>query len=181
MKDTQIWLERFKGSALHPLVLPMIFAEHERGRLLNAVDTKSTELEVRILELENRVKKPTKEEEHEQDKGLRRQTMTQRDCEAIRLWREMSFLKDGLEGLLVELRSLRDHLQTLPKSRPQHDSDSGSRQEMAQGPEVYIDARLKEMIAELGSKIRSCEGDLGSMTLATQMVWTFSYPPNPVA
>lgn len=41
MQDTTTWLERCEGSALHPLVLPMIFAEHERKRLFNAVDDKS--------------------------------------------------------------------------------------------------------------------------------------------
>ncbi|KAI3394187.1 hypothetical protein diail_3142 [Diaporthe ilicicola] len=174
MEDTEIWLEGCKDSAFHPLVLPMIFAEHERKRLFNTIDEKSTELEERILELENRVKKdPKKEVEHEAKKGQERQTMTQRDCEAIHLWRKMSSLKNGLESLLAELGSMRDHLHTLLRSPLKHASDSENHQNMAPGPDVYIDARLKEMMAEFRSKIRKCEGLLGGMTLATQMEWNY--------
>lgn len=178
MKSTEIWLKRCQASVFHPLVLPMIFAEHERKRLFNAIDQKSTELGKRILELKTRVKKKEtkKEVEKEATDGDGRQTMTQRDCEAIDLWRSMSALKNGLETLHGELGSMRDHLHVLQESQQHKVPDSSSRQESAPhvGPEVHIDARLKEMMAEFRSKIRSCEGLLGSMTLATQMVRPFS-------
>lgn len=149
----------------------MIFAEHERKRIFNAIDSKSTELEERILELEKRVKeKPKKEVEAQTVKVQEKQTMTQRDCEAIELWRSMSSLKNALEGLLAELGSMRDHLSTLSKSRSTSNQGLGLLHESVQGPEVYIDARLNEMMAEFRSKIRSCESLLGGMTLATQMV-----------
>lgn len=168
MKNTKIWLKRCGSSAFHPMMLPMIFAEHERKRIFNAIERKSTELEERILELQKRVTKdPTKEVGTQTAKDP---TMTQRDCEAIELWRSMSSLKNGLESLLAELGSMRDHLKTLPESRIKPYQDQGRSQEIVQGPEVYIDARLKEMMAELRSKIRSCESLLGGITLATQMV-----------
>lgn len=149
----------------------MIFAEHERKRIFNAIDSKSTELEERILELEKRVKeKPKKEVEAQTVKVQEKQTMTQRDCEAIELWRSMSSLKNALEGLLAELGSMRDHLSTLSESRSKSNQGLGLLHDNVQGPEVYIDARLKEMMAEFRSKIRSCESLLGGMTLATQMV-----------
>ncbi|KAL2283251.1 hypothetical protein FJTKL_10127 [Diaporthe vaccinii] len=174
MKNTRIWLERCKGSVFHPLVLPMIFAEHERKRIFNAIDSKSTELEERILELEKRVKeKPKKEVGAQTAKSQEKQTMTQRDCEAIELWRSMSSLKNGLEGLLAELGSMRDHLSTLSESQSKSNQGLGLLHESVQGPEVYIDARLKEMMAEFRSKIRSCESLLGGMTLATQMEWNY--------
>lgn len=171
MEDTESWLERCQESAFHPLVLPMIFAEHERKRLLNEVDKRSTELEKRILELENRVNKDTEKE------AKARQTMTQRDCEAINLWRSMSSVKNGLESLKTELGSMKNHLHTISKCMNGNESASGSLRKLQEGPEVHIDARLKEMMAELQSKIRSCEGLLGSMTLATQMVWKRPSPP----
>lgn len=182
IEDTEIWLKRCKGSVFHPLILPMVFAEHERKRLFNAIDQKSTELGERILELKKRVKKGNKKEvEQEEAESGGRQTMTQRDCEAIDLWRSMSTLKNGLESLHGELGSMRDHLHALQKSQPKNVPDSSSRQGLAPraGPEVYIDARLKEMMAEFRSKIRSCEGLLGSMTLATQMVRSSAQSLNP--
>ncbi|KAG6358295.1 hypothetical protein INS49_014179 [Diaporthe citri] len=152
----------------------MVFAEHERKRLFNAVDEKSTKLEARILELENRVKKDTKKEAEDQgERGQGKQPMTQRDCEAIDLWRSMSSLKNGLESLHTELGSMREHLHAMPTSLPKPDEDSEDRRRTGQRPDVYIDARLKEMMAEFRSKIRSCEGLLGSMTLATQMEWNY--------
>lgn len=165
MGDTKLWLERCGGSALHPLVLPMVFAEHERKRLFNAIDEKSTELEERILELETRVKKGK-----HRKKGQKILPMAYRDCEAIDLWRSMSSLKNGLESLHTELGSMREHLHAMLESLPKHNPDSGDLRGLGQGPDVYIDARLKEMMAEFQSKIRNCEGLLGSMTLATQMV-----------
>lgn len=168
MGDTKLWLERCGGSALHPLVLPMVFAEHERKRLFNAIDEKSTELEERILELETRVKKGK-----HRKKGQKILPMAYRDCEAIDLWRSMSSLKNGLESLHTELGSMREHLHAMLESLPKHNPDSGDLRGLGQGPDVYIDARLKEMMAEFQSKIRNCEGLLGSMTLATQMEWNY--------
>lgn len=175
LRNTELWLKRSADAVFHPLVLPMVFAEHERKRLFNAVDDNSTKLEERILELEKRVKKDHSREAKQdtEENKTRQPTVTQRDCEAIDLWRSMSFLKNGLESLHTELASMREHLHTLPEFMPEDGPDSGSLQRSGQGPGVRVDARLKEMMAEFRSKIRSCEGLLGSMTLATQMVRTF--------
>jgi hypothetical protein len=175
MQDTKTWLKRCDEFAFHPLVLPMIFAEHERRRLFNAIDEKSTKLGTRILELKNRVKKDAtkdakKDTDKDAEKGQSKQTMTQRDCDAIDLWRSMSSLKNGLESLHTELGSMRDHLHSISTLLGKQDPGSAALQGIYDGPEIYIDARLREMMAEFRSKIRSCEGLLGSMTLATQMV-----------
>lgn len=172
MEDTELWMRRCNASVFHPLILPVIFAEHERKRLFNAKEELSTELAKRILELENRVRKGTSEKEQEPAKSQGKQSMTQRDCEAIDLWRSMSYLKNGLESLHTELGSMRDHLHLLPGSIAKHGTIATT-PENIEGPEVHIDARLKEMMHECRSKIRSCEGLLGSMTLATQMVRLF--------
>ncbi|KAH8753542.1 hypothetical protein F5883DRAFT_574562 [Diaporthe sp. PMI_573] len=174
MEDITLWLERCEESVFHPLVLPMVFAEHERKRLFNVIDKKSTKLGERILELEKRVRKdPKKNIEQDAEEGQGRRPMTQRDCEAINLWRSMSSIKNGLESLHTELGSMRDHLHPMPKFLQKQSFDPGGLQSTGQGPEVHIDARLKEMMAEFRSKVRSCEGLLGSMTLATQMEWNF--------
>jgi hypothetical protein len=182
--DTRTFLRRFEQSAFHPLMLPMIFAEHERKRFFNAIDAKSTGLEERILELENRVNSDAKKKNspHPATHGERdrAQTMTQRDCEAISLWRTMNGLKNGLEGLHAELGSMREHLHAMPKFLPGQDSGAGRGAGAdSKNADVYIDARLREMMAEFRAKIRFCEGLLGSMNLATQMVWIHPPPPQP--
>lgn len=54
IKDTATWLRRCGKAALHPLILPMIFAELERARFFNATDTRANQLNPRIIALRNR-------------------------------------------------------------------------------------------------------------------------------
>lgn len=63
MKDTETWLIRCHASVFHPLVLPMIFAEHERKRFLNEIDRISTELEYRMREPRHRYDENQREEQ----------------------------------------------------------------------------------------------------------------------
>lgn len=168
--DIAWWLNRCAKSAFHPLVLPMVFAEIERSRFLDAIDRKATELEGRILELEKRVRKTTTQESTQEETSTeRRQTMTERDCNAIHLCQSMTSLKNGLVSLVVELGSMREHFQALQKIVKTQEADTLSQERQLQDG-VHIDNKLRAMIAELQSKIRDCEGHLGAMTMATQMV-----------
>ncbi|KAG8158259.1 hypothetical protein KVR01_012020 [Diaporthe batatas] len=165
------WLERCAKSAFHPLVLPMIFADIERSRFLDAIDLKATELEARILELESRVKKETtKEPTKEETNADGRKTMTERDCNAIQLCRSMTSLKNGLVSLATELQSMRNHLQELPKFARNREPDIPGWRRDLDDDGTHIDAKLKAIMDELQSKRRTCEGFLGAMTMATQMV-----------
>lgn len=171
MEDTKGCIQRCEAAAFHPLMLPMIFAEHERKRFIQAIDKRSTELDERVIELKKRLKPDTEEELRKcTEKVQTRKTMSERDCEAIELWRSLSSLKNGLECLYTELGSMADHAVGMQKSLPKHESDSRGFHRANQGPEVHIEARLKEMRAELRSKTRGCESLLGSMKLAAQMV-----------
>lgn len=152
----------------------MIFAELERSRFLNAIDSKATDLEGRILELEYRVRKDTAQESvPKTTKSEQEKTMTERDCDAIKLCREISSLKNGLASLVAELGSMRNHLQATSNATHKLEAGLTYDQGTLSEPEVHIDTKLKAMIAELQSKIRTCEGHLGAMTLATQMVRVF--------
>lgn len=54
ISDTATWLHRCGKAAFHPLVLPMIFAELERSRFVNAADARANQLNPRIIALRNR-------------------------------------------------------------------------------------------------------------------------------
>lgn len=54
IKDTATWLRRCGKAAFHPLILPMIFAELERTRFVNATDMRANQLNPRIIALRNR-------------------------------------------------------------------------------------------------------------------------------
>lgn len=168
VKRTTASLKQFKRSAFHPLMLPMVFMEHERRRLLNTLDTIGPQLDQKILDLENRLRLEDQAVTQATQKFNR--TMTQKDCEGTKMWVSVSHLKNGLESLRHILPSMIDHCQALPK-------DSSWPVVVGNGVPAdglacsnRFEARLYEMIAELESKIRKCDGLLSGMALATQVV-----------
>lgn len=171
MEDTKLWLKRCKASVFHPLILPMIFAEHERKRLFNEVDVMTNSLWSKMMWTEMTVKEK-KARNHRDIRESRRsiqQTSVERDCESMHLRRHMASLQNGLESFHTLLVSMRDHLQSI--SRPGSKQISGSiNQEMGEGPAEHIDARLQEMTIEIRSKIGVCERLLESLALTIQMV-----------
>lgn len=182
MGQTSKWLARFKGQALHPLIMPMIFAELERKRLLNMLDAEQTTLRQRILDLENKLRgearagSPLKAENFEkaqEDVMLRAQ-----DCESTKLWIDVSSLRNGLESFKFELQKMISHLQELATTllRPlSEDSQVGDQHVETRKTGARIEMRLREMISEIDSKVRSCDSLLGGMALAAQMVWRSPY------
>ncbi|RYO83268.1 hypothetical protein DL766_002145 [Monosporascus sp. MC13-8B] len=168
MQDTMMWLKRLKGSgkisAFHPLILPMVFAEFERKRLLNMLDRQGSHLNQRIIDMENKLTGRL----YGDDRNI-----TERDCETTKLWVDVSRLQNGLQSLKAELMSMIDHLDTLSKNElgpGENGSDNHSREREAGSA---IRSRLLEMVTEFDSKIRHCEGLLGGIALATQMEWNY--------
>jgi hypothetical protein len=173
IKDVTDCLERFKRSAFHPLIFPMIFVEHERKRLLNALDDKGPDLSQRILDLENRLQSEHQRKNRTQDASNRResnQTMTKKDCQATKLWVSISLLKNGLEGLHQVLESMIQHFQTHSEIIVKHQSSDAGKLRKASVCSETIKSRLYEMVAEVDNKVRTCDGLLRGMELATQVV-----------
>ncbi|OHE95971.1 hypothetical protein CORC01_08664 [Colletotrichum orchidophilum] len=164
------YLKGFGGQALHPLVMPMIFAEIERKRLFDLLDVEKTTLRRRILDLENKLRGEAQGSISE--KGDTEPFSSTRDCESTKLWIDVSSLKNGLESLMVQLQNLIEHSGNLattqfkPPVDGSHEVDKYI-EERRTGSRIVM--RLREMVDELGSKIRSCQGLLGGMSLAAQM------------
>ncbi|KAF6817395.1 hypothetical protein CPLU01_13596 [Colletotrichum plurivorum] len=167
MEQTSDWLEIFGGQALHPLVMPMVFAELERKRLLNMLDAEESVLKQRILNLENKLRgeasaagtlaKAKSLEKTQEDVESQVQ-----DCESTKLWIDVSSLKNGLESLKAELEKMVTHSEELATT-----ALDGHAEKRKTGER--IEARLREMVAEINSKVRSCDSLLGGMALAAQM------------
>lgn len=174
MKLTSAWLQQFAGQALHPLVMPMIFAELERKRLLDMLDAEQTALRQRILDLENKLRgevrtkeSPGKTREKCLDKAQEDVLLQVQDCESTKLWIDVSSLRNGLESLKAELERMAAHSRDLAETvliEQAEKRKTGNR----------IEARLHDMVAEINSKVRSCESLLGGMALSAQMVRTLS-------
>ncbi|KUI60135.1 hypothetical protein VP1G_07376 [Cytospora mali] len=161
-------LRQQKQSAFHPLILPMVFLQLERQRIINSFERKSSSLLQKVLVLKNRV--TSGDGDTTTRDGARSPTMTERDCEAIQLWLDMSSLKSGFKSLLEQLASMKGHLEEVSDPQSKSGADGQEINDREEHDGIYIGLRLNEMMVELKSKIRRCETLLGGMTMTTQMV-----------
>lgn len=163
------YLKQMKGldQALHPLLLPMLFAEIERKRLFNLLERERTKLQQRLLEMDIKLRG---EIVRVKENGAIDSMAATGDCESTKLWIAVSSLKNGLMALETQLANLIEHSRMLSKTlfRPQADGTDDHAQERSTGE--LIEARLLEMLAEFESKIWSFDSVLGGMAMATQMV-----------
>ncbi|KAK4446273.1 hypothetical protein QBC34DRAFT_441004 [Podospora aff. communis PSN243] len=159
----------------HPLLLPMVFVELERKRLLNLLDREKTKLQQRILEMKNRLRGESEGTIASIDTGTNEASAAVKDCEATESWIHSSKLKNGLESLRTQLMNMKAHSTQLRQSifatnHPDHNTDN-SISEHATGE--MIESRLNEMIAEFDCNIRSYDSLLGGMHMAAQMEWNY--------
>ncbi|KAI0376811.1 hypothetical protein F5Y04DRAFT_265548 [Hypomontagnella monticulosa] len=170
-KEVVTTVLRFKRSAFHPLMFPIIFVEYERTRFMKALSSNNPKLNQRILDLENRLETDKKHKDRPSDESNRE--MTKRDCESTKLWVDASDLKNGLESLKKVLHSIDEHSHTFKELtiRPNKDGTNEKIQDSASSESIAW--RLREMISEAECKIRSCEGLLNGMALAIQMEWNY--------
>ncbi|KAK9780387.1 hypothetical protein SCAR479_02502 [Seiridium cardinale] len=163
--------KRFKRFVFHPLIVPMIFVEYERKRFIKALNMNGTKLTQRIMDLENRLdadrehaRRPNPETNRE---------MTERDCEGTKLWVEVSGLKIGLESLRKVLLSVEEQSQTFHDLRLRPDMDDTREMIRDSMTSDRISSRLQEIMTEIESKIKTCEGLLSGMALAIQVEWNY--------
>ena len=167
MSYARIFLRSLEGvagqTAFHPMILPMVYAELERKRLLNVLEDNTTQLEQRILDIEKKLRRRGKDR---YEKGAPHSNPTARDCETTRLWVGASSLKNGLESLKAQFVSMSEHCHKLyywqssgERDFPRIDQEASDR----------IKNRLLEMSEELNTKVRHCEGVLGGTLLAGQL------------
>lgn len=168
MDTVEEWLACNETSAFHPLVLPMVFAELERKRLLRAFGNSESDLQQRILNMENRLRV-----EDSENRKSKTKTTTTRDYEAIRHRLAMNSLSNGLETFRTQLFDMREHLDKFPK----FDYGNARRKKANEKCGAVIDSRLKAMMTEFEGRLRKCAGLLENMNTSIQMVRaTSKYP-----
>ncbi|KAK5657519.1 hypothetical protein OQA88_3091 [Cercophora sp. LCS_1] len=169
------FLQQIKATdqAWHPLLLPMVFAELERKRLLNLLDREKTKLQQRILEMENRLRGETEGRTDSMETNANEPSAAAKDCEATKSWIDASKLKNGLESLRTQLTSLIAHSRMLQQSIFPSPPDQGGSPISEHATGEMIEARLNEMIAEFDCNIRSYDSLLGGMGMAAQMEWNY--------
>lgn len=178
------WLNRTDEFAFHPLLMPMMFAEIERLRLIEPLEDMGVDISRRILEMENRLRDDGSVPERDKiagGDGNRKNTqtrggqegtspsLTEKDCQAIKLWLETSALKDSMKNFLLQLGAMKKHLLKIEQnlgSLPAKTNIDRSNQLCSE----YMDERLREIMEEIQSRLQGCETQLGAMMLAIQMV-----------
>lgn len=161
------------GTSLHPLILPVIFIELERKRLLDNFDRKKSRIYQTILDMERRlvVKNNSSESSGEEEKGAVEDATEGWD--ATRLWMEASSLNSGLESFRVQLERIMEHSRWLTANYFAAWDDDSDDYDEERDVGSGIERRLQEIMDECGSKGRSLETLLKGMSLATQMVTLF--------
>lgn len=164
------------ATALHPLILPVMFMELERKRLFDNFDRQKSRIYARIIDMERRlvVKDDSSESSGDSEKGWAEDATE--GWEATRLWMEASSLNSGLESFRVQLEGIVEHSGWLSEKYfaaegGVHDYDE--ERDVGRG----IEGRLQEIMDECKSKGRSLETLLKGMSLATQMVITPVHAP----
>lgn len=177
--NVNAFLKQIKATdqAWHPLLLPMLFAELERKRLLNLLEREKTKLQQRILEMDNRLRGETAGTTASMETKASEPSAAAKDCEATKSWIDASKLKNGLESLRTQLTSLMARSRMLRQSifAAHPDKAGSSISEHATGE--IIESRLNDMIAEFDCNIRSYGSLLGGMGMAAQMVRPYDLAP----
>ncbi|KAK1454899.1 hypothetical protein CMEL01_03659 [Colletotrichum melonis] len=161
----------FKGQALHPLIMVLIFAELERKRLFNFLEREQSALEKWILDLEHKLRLESQVPRLGTDEVELASQI--RDSQSTKLWIDVSSLRNGLESLRDQLVKMIQHSEVLATTvfkQPAEGSDEIDSHLEERNTGERIKTRLSEMLAEFDSKVRTCDSLLGGMALAAQMV-----------
>lgn len=175
LKHAKNFIDKVDGSetALHPLLLPIIFIELERKRLFNNFDFQESEIYRRIFLMERRLSVDDGGRESHGDDEKAGAAFAAEGWEATNLWMESSSLSSGLESFRVQLGRMSEHSRWLSEKYFAADSgDSGISERNAEQRDMgtAMEGRLQEIMDECESKVRSLNTLLKGMSLTTQMV-----------
>ncbi|KAK8086400.1 hypothetical protein PG994_001374 [Apiospora phragmitis] len=166
------YLDNTPRAALHPLMLPMMFVELERKRLIEALRTETAKLTQRIQKMETRLSNLAQQDGTPEKDDNDGDTMFKKDCQATKDWLLVSKLQNGVQSLITILDSMKTHSQEFQIDVKVDASPAGNRQIYTHNTEKF-QTRLEEIEIELKSEVRNSNSLLGGMTLATQMEWNY--------
>ncbi|KAI1258791.1 hypothetical protein F5Y18DRAFT_433922 [Xylariaceae sp. FL1019] len=164
--EIEYWLKFSKTFAFDPLLMPMLWAELERRRLINNIEVKGAALWKSIKHMNESldtddVLSISRSRAMRSNRGgntiamtkigITQKEITQRECEAVNLWVDVTSLQSQREAEVDPLKPEKGELNRIRK----HTSDR-------------IRRRLKEMMEEIESKVGYVDSVLGGMVLATQ-------------
>lgn len=171
----------------HPLTLPTILADIERGRLFEKVDQlvkKLIKKAVHISSAPGTLVSSTNAGGIKPEGSGQPNVTTESPEELMKLWLRVNGLRRGLEAWKTELQKMLSHCRELTFEKPAaalfEDLDGSTvtcdekleQDEITDLEEsgVRIGQRLQELIGEYDERIRECTMIIDGMALATQLV-----------
>lgn len=155
------------------MILPGIFAEIERDRMIKVVEKTVDDIEGAIFDLGtgNPIEGDTLQEENRIDTRRSRRTA----------WLNTTYLRNSLRVWKVQLQKMVDHIAQPPsfdKSRPNNeeneelgdDEPRNQRNGWMETTSTMISDRLNVLIEEFEDRIQDCTMSVEGMTIATQWV-----------
>lgn len=171
MRLMKTWVKLLEGPNFHPLILPVMFAELERKRLLADFSFQKSEAFQNMLSIEPMTSRIQGDEQMiGLQAGLRANQLeetVQKEYKSNKLWLSLSKLKNGLESLRRRLDQMSKSSNLLSRTVFKEEKVEHHRQR-ASGDSIIV--RLEEMIVELGSRVRTCDNLLGGMSNSMQIV-----------
>jgi hypothetical protein len=171
-----------KENVLHPLILPGIFAELERSRMVDVVESTIDDIGGAIFELDSGI--ATKENSlamgaDDDSSGTRYVRRT--------VWLNTTFLRSRLQIWRTQLQKMIEHVDELSSTNSDFSSELYRSDEdyiSKQGYELesrsqlkrtglLIKDRLRALLEEYDEKIEECSMRVAGMTIATQWVSYF--------
>lgn len=185
-------LQRSPERVIHPMTLPVLFADVERDRHAKFVSEFQNRLMQRACDFRNDSRRaseasgsPSSSSSSVAEKPTEDLLRPERDSDIMSQWMELYHLRNGLANWKAQLKKLVDHQSQLPCAYPpppflypSHESlnatseqDDLTRCLAHQG--TQIQARLQQLILEYDERIRQSSLVIDGMNFATQVVSSF--------
>lgn len=165
-------LAKAKQNVFHPLILPGIFAEIERSRIVDVVESTIDDIEGAIFELDSGIATKDKSLVNEEAGGTGYVRRT--------VWLNTTFLRSRLQISRTQLQKMIEHVDELSAMDPHYSNKLFiSNEELNSDLEIHsqlqktgflIKDRLKALLEEYDEKIEECSMRVAGMTIATQWV-----------
>ncbi|KAK8034543.1 hypothetical protein PG993_009538 [Apiospora rasikravindrae] len=180
-------LQKSLKRVMHPMTLPLLFADVERDRHTKLIREYHTMLMQRACDFSNDSRRASEISEEPSspssssvnEKPTEDLLRPERDSETMSQWMELYHLRNGLENWKAQLQKLADHQHELCYAcPPSHGAQRNtSEQEVLrrclahQG--TQIQARLQQLLLEYDEKIRQSSLIIDGMNFATQVEWNY--------
>ncbi|KAK7953831.1 hypothetical protein PG996_014718 [Apiospora saccharicola] len=179
-------LQRDPERAIHPMTLPVLFADVERDRHAKLVSDFHNKLMQRACDFSNDSRRasevsdsPSSSSSSVTEKPTEGLLRPDRDSDIMTQWIDLYHLRNGLANWKAHLKKLADdqsELRCVYPHSPESLNDTSEREHLSrclvyQG--TQIQARLQQLLLEYDERIRQSSLIIDGMNFATQVEWNY--------